>query len=119
MTDTFNRIYPIFMVIYTGLLASNVLDRMMDAFGSWRRFRNDDTEDAQGFDPSGLIILRKERSWLDQGDTVGENVVPLARSFGSAEFDLESESSLIKVKFLPLFHLSSSLKFVSFFQQGQ
>jgi hypothetical protein len=96
MTDTFNRIYPIFMVIYTGLLASNVLDRMMDAFGSWRRFRNDDTEDAQGFDPSGLIILRKERSWLDQGDTVGENVVPLARSFGSAEFDLESESSLIK-----------------------
>jgi hypothetical protein len=66
----------------------------------------------------GLWVVT-ERSWLDQGDTVGENVVPLARSFGSAEFDLESESSLIKVKFLLLFHLSSSWKFASFFQQGQ
>jgi hypothetical protein len=59
MTDTFNRIYPLFMVIYTGLLASNVLDRVMGVFGSWRRFRNHDVEDAQGFDQSGLIILRK------------------------------------------------------------
>jgi hypothetical protein len=96
MTDTFNRIYPLFMVIYTGLLASNVLDRVMGVFGSWRRFRNHDVEDAQGFDQSGLIILRKERSWLEQGNTVGENVVPLARNFGSAELDLESNTSLIK-----------------------
>ncbi|CAK9859285.1 unnamed protein product [Sphagnum jensenii] len=96
MTDTFNRIYPLFMVIYTGLLASNVLDRVMGVFGSWRKFRNHDVEDAQGFDQSGLIILRKERSWLEQGNTVGENVVPLARNFGSAELDLESNTSLIK-----------------------
>jgi hypothetical protein len=40
-----------------------------------------------------------ERSWLEQGNTVGENVVPLARNFGSAELDLESNTSLIKVKF--------------------
>lgn len=55
----FNRIYPIFMVIYTGLLASNVLNRVMDYFGSWRYFRSHDAEDGEGFDPSGLIILRK------------------------------------------------------------
>lgn len=55
----FNRIYPIFMVIYTGLLASNVLNRVMDYFGSWGYFRSHDAEDGEGFDPSGLIILRK------------------------------------------------------------
>ncbi len=48
-----------------------------------------------------------ERSWLEQGNTVGENVVPLARNFGSAELDLESNTSLIKVKF----SLSSFQKF--------
>jgi hypothetical protein len=58
-------------------------------------------------------------SWLDQGDTIGENVVPLARNFGSVEFDLQFESSLIKVKFFSLFHLNFSLKFTSIFQQGQ
>lgn len=47
------------MVIYTGLLASNVLNRIMDYFGSLRYFRSHDAEDGEGFDPSGLIILRK------------------------------------------------------------
>jgi len=57
--ERFNTFYPIFMVIYTGLLASNVLNRVMDYFGSWRYFRSHDAEDGEGFDPSGLIILRK------------------------------------------------------------
>lgn len=94
--ERFNTFYPIFMVIYTGLLASNVLNRIMDYFGSLRYFRSHDAEDGEGFDPSGLIILRKERSWLEQGSVVGENVVPLARNFGSAELDIESEAILGK-----------------------
>lgn len=54
----FQNYYPIFMVIYTALLAINVVDRGIRAVGSWRRFRSD-YEDAEGFDPSGLVILRK------------------------------------------------------------
>jgi hypothetical protein len=54
----FQNIYPIFMVIYTALLASNVISRSIATVGSWRRFRSD-YEDAEGFDPSGLVILRK------------------------------------------------------------
>jgi hypothetical protein len=69
--ERFNTFYPIFMVIYTGLLASNVLNRVMDYFGSWRYFRNHDAEDGEGFDPSGLIILRKERFWLEQRAGLG------------------------------------------------
>jgi len=61
--ERFNTFYPIFMVIYTGLLASNVLNRVMDYFGSWRYFRSHDAEDGEGFDPSGLIILRKG-TWI-------------------------------------------------------
>jgi hypothetical protein len=38
-----------------------------------------------------------ERTWLDQGGVVGENVVPLARNFGSAELDIEAEAILGKV----------------------
>ncbi|KAG0604957.1 hypothetical protein M758_9G021800 [Ceratodon purpureus] len=93
-SERFNTFYPIFMVIYTGLLASNVLDRVTDYFGSFRYFRSHDAEDGEGFDPSGVIILRKERSWLEQGGVVGENVVPLARNFGSAELDIEAEAIL-------------------------
>nr|PNR62243.1 hypothetical protein PHYPA_000667 [Physcomitrium patens] len=94
--ERFNTFYPIFMVIYTGLLASNVLNRTMSYFGSWRYFRSRDAEDGQGFDPLGLVILRKERSWLQQGAVVGENVVPLARNFGSAELDVEPEGTNMK-----------------------
>lgn len=35
-----------------------------------------------------------ERSWLEQGGVVGENVVPLARNFGSAELDIEADAIL-------------------------
>ncbi|KAL3692946.1 hypothetical protein R1sor_006597 [Riccia sorocarpa] len=92
----FQIYYPIFMVIYTALLASNVLDRAIRAVGTWRRFRSD-YEDAEGFDPSGLVILRKERTWLEHGGTVGENVVPLARNFGGGmDIDMESDDHFIK-----------------------
>lgn len=63
-SEEFNKYYPIFMVIYTGLLASNVLSRVMDYFGSLRYFRSHDAEDGEGFDPSGLIILRKGYDWF-------------------------------------------------------
>lgn len=60
--DSFNRIYPLFMVVYTILIASNVFDRIINFFGSWRKFLFKlDSEDADGFDTSGLIILHKGR----------------------------------------------------------
>ncbi|KAK6156828.1 hypothetical protein DH2020_011076 [Rehmannia glutinosa] len=55
-------------------------------------FQREESDDLDGFDPSGLIILQKERSWLQQGHKVGELVVPLARSFNNATIDLESSS---------------------------
>ncbi|KAI6699511.1 hypothetical protein NL676_013835, partial [Syzygium grande] len=56
----FNRIYPLFMVIYTLLVASNFFDRIINFFGSWKRFRfQTEADDTDGFDPSGLIILQK------------------------------------------------------------
>ena len=56
----FNRIYPLFMVIYTILIASNFFDRVIDFFGSWWKFRfENEAEDADGFDQSGTIILKK------------------------------------------------------------
>ena len=58
--DEFNRIYPLIMVIYTLLVASNFFDRVIDFFGSWKRFRfQTEADDMDGFDPSGLIILQK------------------------------------------------------------
>ncbi|XP_048335740.2 uncharacterized protein LOC107425310 isoform X2 [Ziziphus jujuba] len=88
----FNRIYPLIMVVYTLLVASNFFDRVIDFFGSWKRFRlQTEAGDMDGFDPSGLIILQKERSWLEQGLKVGEHVVPLARNFNGT--DIESGSN--------------------------
>ncbi|XP_038697362.1 LMBR1 domain-containing protein 2 homolog A-like isoform X1 [Tripterygium wilfordii] len=88
----FNRIYPLIMVIYTLLVASNFFDRIFGFFGSWKRFRiENDADNMDGFDPSGLMILQRERSWLEQGRKVGEHVVPLARNFNS--MDVESGSS--------------------------
>uniref|UniRef100_A0A2N9I806 Uncharacterized protein n=1 Tax=Fagus sylvatica TaxID=28930 RepID=A0A2N9I806_FAGSY len=46
-----------------------------------------------GFDQSGVIILKKERSGLEQGHTVGEHVIPLARNFNNVSIDVESWSS--------------------------
>jgi len=76
----FNRIYPLIMVIYTLLVASNFFGRVIDYFGSWKVFKfQREEENLDGFDPSGMIILQKERSWIEQGYKVGEQVIPLAR----------------------------------------
>uniref|UniRef100_A0A0D6QV51 LMBR1-like membrane protein n=1 Tax=Araucaria cunninghamii TaxID=56994 RepID=A0A0D6QV51_ARACU len=89
----FNKIYPLFMVIYTMLLASNFFDRVIDFFGSWWKFRFEtEAEDADGFDQSGTIILKKERSWLEQGHSVGEHVIPLARNFNNVSDDIEADT---------------------------
>ncbi|KAK8970624.1 hypothetical protein KSP40_PGU014649 [Platanthera guangdongensis] len=90
----FNKIYPLIMVIYTALVASNFFGRVIDFFGSWKRFRFQNEEaDINGFDPSGIIILQKERSWLEQGHNIGEQVIPLARNFNNVNLDLESSMS--------------------------
>ncbi|MCO5596987.1 hypothetical protein L7F22_051059 [Adiantum nelumboides] len=95
--DSFNRIYPLFMVVYTILIASNFFDRIINFFGSWHKFLFKlDTEDADGFDTSGLIILHKERGWMEQGHSIGENVVPLARNFANLSGDIEAEAMLMK-----------------------
>ncbi|GAV83164.1 LMBR1 domain-containing protein [Cephalotus follicularis] len=88
----FNKIYPLIMVIYTLLVASNFFDRVIGFFGSWKRFRfQTEADDMDGFDPSGIIILQKERTWLEEGRKVGEHVIPLARNFNGT--DIESGSS--------------------------
>ncbi|KAE7998022.1 hypothetical protein FH972_002601 [Carpinus fangiana] len=90
--DGFNRIYPLIMVIYTLLVASNFFDRVISFFGSWKRFRfQTEADDMDGFDPSGVIILQKERSWLEEGRKIGEHVIPLARNFNNT--DVESGSN--------------------------
>ncbi|XP_044485870.1 LMBR1 domain-containing protein 2 homolog A-like isoform X2 [Mangifera indica] len=90
----FNKIYPLIMVIYTLLVASNFFNRVIDFFGSWTRFRfQTETEEMDGFDPSGLIILQKEQSWLEKGHRVGDNVVPLARNFNSTDIEIGSNST--------------------------
>jgi len=56
----FNRIYPLIMVVYTILVASNFFNRVIDYFGSWKIFRlQSEADDMDGFDPSGMIILQK------------------------------------------------------------
>ncbi|PHT30013.1 hypothetical protein CQW23_30402 [Capsicum baccatum] len=92
---SFNKIYPLIMVVYTLLIASNFFDRVISYFGNWKifKFLSEEADDLDGFDPSGLIILQKERSWLEQGHKVGELVVPLARNFQNASLDLESGSN--------------------------
>ncbi|PWA89200.1 LMBR1-like membrane protein [Artemisia annua] len=87
----FNKIYPLIMVVYTILIASNFFDRVMSYFGNWNIFRmRDEVDDLDGFDPSGLMILQKERSSLEKGHKVGELVIPLARYFNGANVDIES-----------------------------
>ncbi|KAL3621718.1 hypothetical protein CASFOL_034378 [Castilleja foliolosa] len=87
--DGFNSIYPLIMVIYTILVASNFFDRIISFFGNWKIFRTE-SDDMDGFDPYGLLILQKERTWLEQGHKVGELVIPLARNFNDMSLDLES-----------------------------
>ncbi|KAL7001888.1 hypothetical protein U1Q18_003034 [Sarracenia purpurea var. burkii] len=56
----FNKIYPLIMVIYTILIASNFFDRVINYFGNWKIFRlQSESDDIDGFNPSGLIILQK------------------------------------------------------------
>lgn len=57
----FNKIYPLIMVIYTIMITSNFFGRIVSYFGNWKIFRhqNEEAEDLDGFDPSGLIILNK------------------------------------------------------------
>lgn len=87
----FNRIYPLIMVIYTLLVASNFFDRVISFFGNWKIFRfQPEADDLDGFDPSGLLILQKERGWLEEGRNIGEHVLPLARNFNGTSTDLES-----------------------------
>ncbi|GJR05696.1 LMBR1 domain-containing protein 2 homolog A-like protein [Tanacetum coccineum] len=87
----FNKIYPLIMVVYTVLIASNFFDRVMSYFGNWNIFHlRNEVDDLDGFDPSGLMILQKERSSLEKGHKVGELVIPLARYFNGAHVDIES-----------------------------
>lgn len=92
----FNRIYPLIMVVYTLLVASNFFGRVIDFFGSWKRFKlQREEENIDGLDPSGIIILQKERSWIEQGCKVGEQVIPLARNFNGVNTDIESQNVLL------------------------
>ncbi|RLN09474.1 hypothetical protein C2845_PM11G25160 [Panicum miliaceum] len=89
----FNKIYPLIMVVYTLLVASNFFGRVIDFFGSWKRFKlQREEENIDGLDPSGMIILQKERSWIEQGYKVGEQVIPLARNFNGGSTDIESQN---------------------------
>ncbi|XP_010519343.1 PREDICTED: LMBR1 domain-containing protein 2 homolog A isoform X2 [Tarenaya hassleriana] len=100
--QAFNEIYPLIMVFYTLLVASNFFDRIFNYFGSWKRFRfQTEADDMDGFDPSGLMILKKERMWLEEGQRVGEHVVPLARNFNGVEIESEtnfSDNSSVEMK---------------------
>ncbi|KAJ0752629.1 putative LMBR1-like membrane protein [Helianthus annuus] len=94
--QNFNRIYPLIMVVYTIMVASNFFDRVMSYFGNWKIFKlgnEDEADDLDGFDPSGLMILQKERSSISRGHEVGEFVIPLARYFNDTATDIESGSN--------------------------
>ncbi|VAI72080.1 unnamed protein product [Triticum turgidum subsp. durum] len=92
----FNRIYPLIMVVYTILVAGNFFGYLFEIFGSWKRFKfwTEEEEDTNGFDPSGVMILQKERSWIEQARKLGEQVTPLARNFSSVSEDVESGTML-------------------------
>ncbi|KAL8239539.1 hypothetical protein R6Q59_016106 [Mikania micrantha] len=90
----FNKIYPLIMVLYTLMVAGNFFDRIVSYFGNWKIFRlGDEADDLDGFDPSGLMILQKERSSITRGHKVGEFIIPLARYFSDSTTDVESGSN--------------------------
>eukprot|EP00271_Cylindrocystis_brebissonii_P006458 TRINITY_DN19250_c0_g1_i1.p1 TRINITY_DN19250_c0_g1~~TRINITY_DN19250_c0_g1_i1.p1 ORF type:complete len:937 (-),score=163.36 TRINITY_DN19250_c0_g1_i1:569-3379(-) len=93
LPDKMERIYPLVMVVWCMLIAGNVHNRLLDVFGSWRRFgfENDDDlgGEGDGYSPAGLIILRRERASAERGVAIGDNVVPLARHFANGE-DVEA-----------------------------
>lgn len=57
----FNRIYPLIMVIFTILVAANFFDRVIRYLRNWKilRYQHEAFEDVDGFNPSGLVILKK------------------------------------------------------------
>lgn len=56
----FNKIYPLIMVVYTLLIASNFFNRVIEYCGNWKIFKfQNESDDTDGFDPSGVIILQK------------------------------------------------------------
>ncbi|XP_015166131.1 LMBR1 domain-containing protein 2 homolog A-like isoform X3 [Solanum tuberosum] len=75
---SFNKIYPLIMVIYTLLIASNFFDRVLSYFGNWKifKFLSEEADDLDGFDPSGLIILQKGKAQNDF-DFTSQNVLGL------------------------------------------
>ncbi|XP_020395041.1 LMBR1 domain-containing protein 2 homolog isoform X2 [Zea mays] len=89
---TFNKIYPLIMVVYTLLVAVNFFEHLIDFFGSLKRFKcwTDQEGDMDGLDPSGVFILQKERSSMEQGRKVSEHAAPLARNFSCLGEDVES-----------------------------
>ncbi|WVZ81943.1 hypothetical protein U9M48_029266 [Paspalum notatum var. saurae] len=89
---TFNKIYPLIMVVYTLLVAVNFFEHLVDFFGSLKRFRcwTDHDEVMDGLDPSGVFILQKERNSMEQGRKVSDHVTPLARNFSCEGKDVES-----------------------------
>ncbi|KAE8712929.1 hypothetical protein F3Y22_tig00110221pilonHSYRG00177 [Hibiscus syriacus] len=90
----FNKIYPLIMVVYTLLLVTNFFDRVIKYFGNWKMFRfQNEADGTGGFDPSGLIILQKERAMLEGGYKVCEHVIPLSRNFSGNRFDKEHGSN--------------------------
>ncbi|PWA91176.1 LMBR1-like membrane protein [Artemisia annua] len=95
--QNFNRIYPLFMVVYTVMIASNFFDRIVSYFGNWKIFKliNEADDDLDGFDASGLMILKKERSSIAKGHKAGELVIPLARYFNDTTTDIESGSTSV------------------------
>ncbi|KAJ9552058.1 hypothetical protein OSB04_016103 [Centaurea solstitialis] len=63
----FNKIYPLIMVVYTIMIASNFFERIMSYFGNWKIFKlRSDVDDLDGFDPSGLMILQKGKCFIPQ-----------------------------------------------------
>ncbi|XP_076939656.1 uncharacterized protein LOC143608524 [Bidens hawaiensis] len=87
----FNKIYPLIMVVYTLLVATGFFHRILKVSGFWKRIvsQNEAEDNLDGVDPSGLLILKKERSSLEQGHTIGE-VVPLATNFNDTSSDIET-----------------------------
>ncbi|CAD6337208.1 unnamed protein product [Miscanthus lutarioriparius] len=89
---SFNKIYPLIMVVYTLLVAGNFFEHLIDFFGSLKRFKcwTDQEEDMDGMDPSGVFILQNERNYMEQGRKVSEHATPLARNFSCLGKDVES-----------------------------
>ncbi|KAI7753516.1 hypothetical protein M8C21_007683 [Ambrosia artemisiifolia] len=89
----FNKIYPLIMVVYTLLVVTGFFHRIIKVSGIWKRilFQNE-ADDLDGVDPSGLLILNKERTWLEQGHSIGEEAAPLATNFNDSRIDTESRN---------------------------